>query len=111
MQDPVPLSVADAVAAAVVSLPGVSTLHAGQYGELALLYPGRRIPGLRLADGHLEVHVVLGLHILGTDTPLTALAESIRSAAQPHSPFPVDVIFADVLSSRPFPTDEPRTHP
>lgn len=111
MKDPVERSVAEAVAASVVAVPGVSTLHAGQYGEIALLYPGARVPGLRLVDGHLEVHVVVDLHTLGTDTPLAKLAEKIRAAAGQHSPFPVDVVLADALSSNPLLSDEPRIHP
>lgn len=48
---------ATAVAAAVSAVPGVAGLSDGAYGEIALLYPGARVAGLRWADGRLEVHV------------------------------------------------------
>lgn len=109
MQDPVPLSLASEVSASVLAIPGVAGFHSGPYGEVALLYPGARLPGLRLTDGHLELHVVLDLQALGTNTPLSAVARQIRHAAQHHSPFPVDVIFADATS--PVLVDQPRNTP
>ncbi|SDL16895.1 hypothetical protein SAMN05216298_2856 [Glycomyces sambucus] len=68
----------DAIADAVRAVPGVSGLHGGQLGEIAVLLPGRRIPGLRLGDTECEVHVAVDW---GADIPLTAAA--VRVAVAP----------------------------
>lgn len=69
---------ADAIAAAVRDAPGVSDLHGGVQGEIALLLPGRRIPGLRLGDTACEVHVAVEWD---ADIPRTAAA--IRATVAP----------------------------
>lgn len=68
---------ADAIAAAVRAVPGVSGLHGGVQGEIALLLPGRRIPGLRLHDAACEVHVAVEWD---ADIPQTAAAIRTRLA-------------------------------
>lgn len=47
----------DAVAAAVRSCPAVDDLDGGQLGGVATYLPGRRVPGIRISDDRIEVHV------------------------------------------------------
>jgi uncharacterized alkaline shock family protein YloU len=47
----------DAVAEAVGAVPGVSGLSAGSVPEVATYLPGRRVAGVRVADGEFEIHV------------------------------------------------------
>ncbi|GAA1679680.1 hypothetical protein GCM10009830_28420 [Glycomyces endophyticus] len=68
----------DAIAAAVRAVPGVSGLHGGPLGEVAVLLPGRRVPGLRLGDAECEVHVAVHWD---TDIPRTAAA--VHAAVAP----------------------------
>ena len=87
---------ADAIAAAVRDAPGVSDLHGGVQGEIALLLPGRRIPGLRLNDAACEVHVAVEWD---ADIPRTAAA--IRTAVAPLAGGrPVIVTVEDVDAPR-----------
>ena len=44
--------------AAVLSVPDVHDLHGGAFGEVATYLPGRRVPGVRLTDDGVELHVV-----------------------------------------------------
>ncbi|WP_290059066.1 hypothetical protein [Amycolatopsis solani] len=48
-----------AIAAAVAGLPEVAGPHGGRIGEIATLLPGRRVAGVRVADGDVTVGVVL----------------------------------------------------
>ncbi|MEU5875652.1 hypothetical protein AB0A73_29330 [Glycomyces sp. NPDC047369] len=64
----------DAIADAVLTVPGVTGLHR----SVAVLLPGRRVPGLRLGDADCEVHVTVAW---GTDIP--AAADAIRTAVAP----------------------------
>ncbi|MEU6248475.1 hypothetical protein [Glycomyces sp. NPDC047010] len=64
----------DAIADAVLAVPGVTGLHHGT----AVLLPGRRVPGLRLGDTECEVHATVSW---GTDIP--AAAAAIRTAVAP----------------------------
>ncbi|WP_197717406.1 hypothetical protein [Glycomyces terrestris] len=82
----------DAIAAVVLAVPGVAGLHGGARGEVAVLLPGRRVPGLRLDDTACEVHVAVHW---GTDIPRTAAA--IRAAVAPLAPGrPVAVTVEDI---------------
>lgn len=72
----------------VLSVPGVSSMHRGEFGEIALLFPGQRVPGVRCTDQGVEVHVVAkrdagNLHDLGS---------GIRARAS----IPVQVIIGDI---------------
>lgn len=65
----------DTLVEAVLGLPGVVALHAGALGEVATYLPGRRVPGVRVRDGVVDVHVVL------TDSePLRTTAGAVRAA-------------------------------
>lgn len=70
--DPV-ADLAEAVADSARAVPGVLGLHAGPYGEVAVHAAGRRIDGVRLRPGLLEVHLVLR-----ADTDLVAVADRVR---------------------------------
>ena len=92
MTQSVPLEAAEAIVADVTSVTGVAGMHSGQFGEVALLYPGTRVQGLRLTDSRLEVHLVCD-YAAGED--LYRVAEKVRAAASQHVDLPVDVIFGD----------------
>ena len=48
----------DEVVRAVEDCPSVARMAPGAVVEVATYLPGRRVPGVRLGDGVLEVHVV-----------------------------------------------------
>lgn len=54
-----PVPVERLVHDAVAAVPGVARLAAGRVSELATYLPGERIPGVRLTDDGLHVHVAL----------------------------------------------------
>ncbi|WP_394284113.1 hypothetical protein [Corynebacterium sp.] len=97
-EDPIAQESARRVEAAVLALPGVAGLSSGELSEVALLYPGARVRGLRLSRSgsvpRLEVHVVADLRTAGD---LYELSERVRAAAAAHVRFPVDVIVADAV--------------
>ncbi|KQB84330.1 hypothetical protein [Corynebacterium oculi] len=94
--DPLSYEDAERLAAALRSVPGVADLHAGAFGEASLLYPGKRVRGLRLREeSRLEVHLVADLDAA---SDLHRLAEEVRSTAQAATGFTVDVIVADAVS-------------
>lgn len=88
---------ADLVAAAVLSVPGVAGLHTGSFGEVATYLPGRRVNGVRLREDATEVHVTL---LYGT--PVLDTAEKIRSAVAPLVAGGVEVSIEDIV-----PADSP----
>jgi len=82
----------DAVSAAAQGCPLVAGLSGGRFGEIATYLPGRRILGVREADGAVEVHVVARW-----GTPLPELAEEVRAAVTPHAGgLPVAVFIEDI---------------
>ncbi|MGN6523304.1 MAG: hypothetical protein ACTHMZ_08920, partial [Actinomycetes bacterium] len=66
---------ADAVAAAVLLVPGVAGLHPGAFGEAATHLPGRTVRGVQLRSGSTTVHVVLEW-----GAPAQTTAERVREA-------------------------------
>lgn len=105
MANPVPAAVAESLVAAVSAVPFVDGPDEGRFGEVALLYPGLRAPGLRWADGRLEVHVRVAVDPRDP-APLSDVARTVRAAASavlsesPEAPaVPVDVIVADVVAA------------
>ncbi|MBC3186052.1 hypothetical protein H7347_05595 [Corynebacterium sp. zg-331] len=97
MSDSLPYEDAEKLVRMVCALPGVADLHAGTFGEVSLLYPGRRVRGLRLREGtHLEVHLVADL---AAAPDLHDLAREVRRAVQSATGFTVDVIIADAVDS------------
>jgi uncharacterized alkaline shock family protein YloU len=49
---------ADQISAAVLACPGVAAMSAGVFGEVRYHLPGRTVPGVRISDEAVEVHVV-----------------------------------------------------
>lgn len=84
---------AEAIAVAVQRCEGVSRLYGGVGGEIATYLPGRRVPGVRVAERHVEVHVV------GRYGPsMAAIAAEVRAAVTAVVPFfvTVDVVIEDL---------------
>jgi hypothetical protein len=52
------LTEADQISAAVLACPDVAGMSAGTFGEIRSYLPGRTVPGVRLGDDAIEVHVV-----------------------------------------------------
>ena len=70
---------AERVAQAVERVPTVARLSAGSTGaEIATYLPGRRVRGVRVADGTVEVHVVARWPAV-----LPEVGDAVRSAAAP----------------------------
>lgn len=83
---------ADEVAAAVVAAPGVAALSGGRLGGLGTYLPDRRVTGVVVHDGDIEVHVI-GRH----GVPVGTIAAEVRQAAEPFaSGQPVHVIIEDL---------------
>jgi hypothetical protein len=82
----------DAVAAAVRNCPAVDDLDGGRLGGVATYLPGRRVPGIRIDDDRIEVHVrgVWG-------QPVGVIAAQIRGVLAALSGGRiVDVVLTDV---------------
>ena len=67
---------ARAVADAVIDVPGVARLHPGTGVEVATLFPGGKVIGLRLSGEAVEVHLV------ADRVPLPPVADEAAGAAQ-----------------------------
>lgn len=48
----------DAVVERVAACPSVARISPGPAGEVATYLPGRRVPGVRMSDDTIEIHVV-----------------------------------------------------
>jgi len=94
-QDPLrdPALVADLVAAATLTVPGVTGLHAGSFGEVATYLPGRRVEGVRLRRNVAEVHVAVAM-----GASLLDVAAVVRDTVAPLVGTPVEVVVEDVTS-------------
>jgi hypothetical protein len=68
----------DLVVERTAACPTVARVWGGPFGEVATYLPGRRVPGVRLADGQVEVHVVARW---GARVP--DLAAEVRKAVGP----------------------------
>lgn len=100
-------NLADVVALAVTSVPGVTGLHPGAFREVATYLPGRRVTGIRLTDELVEVHVRL---LMGTE--LLPTAEAIRAVVEPIVHTDVHVYVEDVdATMTPEPVAEPVVEP
>ena len=84
---------AERVAQAVERVPTVARLSAGSTGaEVATYLPGRRVRGVRVGDGTVEVHVVARWPAV-----LPELGEAVRSAVAPLvGGRPVEVVIDDL---------------
>ncbi len=86
-----PADPAEAAAAAALSVPGVSELHSGSFGEVATYLPGRRVAGVRVRDSGTSVHVSVAF---GAD--VRQVASDVRRAVATVAPGPVEVVVEDV---------------
>lgn len=71
-------SLAEAVATAVRTVPGVAELSAGPFGAVATYLPGERISGVAVRDAEVEIHLVATIH-----RPLPELLARVRAAVEP----------------------------
>ncbi|CAN5231852.1 hypothetical protein BH24ACT1_BH24ACT1_07170 [soil metagenome] len=66
---------ADEIARIVQSCPSVARMAPGAAVEVATYLPGRRVPGVRLLEGSVEVHVIAHY-----GRPLPEVADEVRRA-------------------------------
>lgn len=107
-----PGAVADAAAAAARGCAGVVDLSGGLVGEIGTYLPGRRVPGVRVQDDRITVHVVaqygLPLPVVG-DEVRAAVGGAVATLAPGR---PVDVVVDDVaLPTDPDSPDTPAALP
>jgi hypothetical protein len=82
----------DAVAAAVRGCPAVDDLDGSMLGGAVTYLPGRRVPGIRIAEDRIEVHV-RGVW----DQPVSLMASQLRQALAPLAGGRVvDVVLTDI---------------
>jgi hypothetical protein len=87
-----PLTEADRMAAAVVACPGVVRLAGGGPAPVATYLPGRRVDGVRVGAGRVQVAVVARYPV-----PVAQVAAEIRTALGALAAGrPVDVHVADL---------------
>lgn len=86
-----PQPVAEQVAAAVLGVPGVVSLHGGSFGEVASYLPGRKVVGVRERPDGTHVHVVLRA---GADLAVTA--DAVRVAVRRVVDGSVHLTVADI---------------
>jgi uncharacterized alkaline shock family protein YloU len=82
----------DEVVRIVERCPSVVRLASGTAVEVATYLPGRRVPGVRLDDGGIEVHVVARY-----GQPLPDVADEVRRALAPSVGQHRIVVFIDDL--------------
>lgn len=71
------LADADRIRAAVLGCPDVADLAAGPFNEVASYLPGRTVPGVRVDDEHVEVHIIANY-----GQPLRQVANQIGASVQ-----------------------------
>jgi len=82
----------DAVAAAARGCPAVERLCSGPWGGLVSYLPGREVPGVRIARGHVMVSVCSRWGV-----PAAELARQVRVVLAPLTGARrIDVVIADV---------------
>ena len=88
----------EAIAAAVERCPAVARLSAGPLGGFGTYLPGRRVAGVRVADGAVDIHVVGRWGM-----PIVDLAAQVRAAVLPLAAgHAVNVVVDDIT----MPSDE-----
>ena len=82
----------EAVAAAASACPSVARMSGGAFGQVATYLPGRKVTGVRVKDGVLEVHVVARWGAV-----LPSLGDEVRAAVAPVAgTLPVSVYIEDI---------------
>lgn len=82
----------EAVAQAAAACADVAGLSEGAVGEVASYLPGRRVPGVRIGDNGVEVHIVARW-----GRPLPEVGEAVAAAVAPvASGHPVQVFIDDL---------------
>ncbi|GAB3942626.1 hypothetical protein [Corynebacterium tapiri] len=99
--EPITADLARSIADAVSGVNGVAELHGGPHGEVATLFPGQRVRGVRVVDERLQVHVVADLSAVPEGHTLHEVSESVRRAAGSLTHLPVDIFVADAIASSP----------
>lgn len=96
---------AERVAARTLTVPGVSALHGGMFGEVATYLPGRRLLGVRVTDAECAIHVVVSYPHNVVD-----VARAVHRAVEPLVAVPVTVTVEDVAQAgEPAPAPAERT--
>jgi signal transduction protein with GAF and PtsI domain len=70
---------AQRIADRATTVRGVARLSAGGLGAAATYVPGRRIDGVRVREGSIEVHIVAA----GSAVSLPTVAAAVRDAVRP----------------------------
>jgi uncharacterized alkaline shock family protein YloU len=86
----------DAVVAAVRSCASVAELSSGPIGTIATYLPGRKVPGVRLLDDEVEVHVVARWGF-----PVSRVAEEVRTAVASRVGAAAIDVFVDDIENPP----------
>ena len=82
----------EAIAAAALGCPLIADLTGGRFGEVATYGPGRRVLGVRIVEGVVELHVVAKW-----EAPLPEVADAVRAAVAPYAGgLPVSVFVDDI---------------
>ncbi len=68
---------ADLISAAVLTVTDIAGLSAGPFGEIASYLPGRSVPGVRIDDERVEVHIVARY-----GRPLQEIADELARAVR-----------------------------
>ena len=92
---------ADAIAAIVLAQPGVARLSGGPAGVVGTYLPGHRVPGVRLAERDIEVHVVARWV-----SSLPALADQLRAAVTPLARGRSVSVYIDDIEAAALPADD-----
>lgn len=103
-------SEAEHIAAAVAAVPEVAGLHGGAFGEAATYLPGRRVPGIRITDTQVAVHVTAHWPLR-----LDALTAAVRTAVATVTTLPVAIAVEDLAlpgnDTKTTPTGQSRSEP
>jgi hypothetical protein len=91
---------ADAIAAVVQAQPGVARLSGGPAGVIGTYLPGHRVPGVRLTDSEVEVHVVARWV-----SSLPQLADQVRAALAPLAHRRAVSVYIDDIEAAALATD------
>ena len=86
------------LAAQIEAVDGVAALYPGKFGEITLLYPQVRVPGIRFSQDEKAVTIYLVADV-SVDTPLPHAADEVREIAATALPdHTINIIFSEVSS-------------